>query len=206
VLKEKTDGEKVMLVQHETMILDSGATNHMLNWKDWFRGLRPMKVQVRVGNDELVEATGKGTIEVSYMNGTQTYEDSLYVPRLSTNLLSASRLTRTGNTLTFHPDGSVDILDGNLEVIGRAHSSNGLYHINGTCGGNVTNQTAMVITSPQTNLHSNEMPKYNLWHHRMGHLGRGMLNNLSKYVEGLDSTEVNTTDELCNGCALGKSH
>ena len=75
----KSGEEKALLVEMESIILDSGASNHMSNQKSWFRDLKQDKSKIRVWNDALLYTTGKGSIKVEFEEGPRTYDDVLYV-------------------------------------------------------------------------------------------------------------------------------
>ena len=84
-------------------ILDSGATYHMGSLKRYFSSLKKSNVpHIFVGNDTQVDVKGKGQIEME--NGE--LKDVLYVPNLSTNLLSIYQITLYGggNKVEFLPD------------------------------------------------------------------------------------------------------
>ena len=66
-------------------ILDSSASYHMGSSKDEFFSLNKSKVpHIFVGDDTKMEVEGKGNIEME----TTKFKDVLYVPNLSSNLLS----------------------------------------------------------------------------------------------------------------------
>ena len=71
-------------------ILDLGASYYMGSSKGHFSSLKQLKVpHIFVGNDTQVEVEGKGQVEME--NGEFKYV--LYVPNLSSNLLSIYHIT-----------------------------------------------------------------------------------------------------------------
>ena len=72
-----------------TWLIDSGCSNHMTPNQDLFTVLnQECRSKVRVGNGEVLEAHGKGTISVDTHQGTKLISDVLYVSKLAVNLLS----------------------------------------------------------------------------------------------------------------------
>ena len=71
-------------------ILDSGASYHMGSSKEDFSSLKQSKVpHILVGDDTKMEVEGKGHVEMD--NGE--FKDVLYIPNLSSNLLSIYQIT-----------------------------------------------------------------------------------------------------------------
>ena len=63
-----------------------------------------------MGNGAVVQAHGKGTIEVQTKGGSRTIKDVLHVPDLEQNLLSVGQLVEHGYGLHFGDCGCI-ILD-----------------------------------------------------------------------------------------------
>ncbi|GKV32940.1 hypothetical protein SLEP1_g41503 [Rubroshorea leprosula] len=82
----------------------------------WFRpGLnaahvRNLAMLKRLGNGELVEVKGKGTVTVNTPTGIRYICDVLYVPYLSQNLISVGQLLENDYSVHFH-DECVDVVD-----------------------------------------------------------------------------------------------
>ena len=69
--------------------LDSGCGNHMTGNKEFFESLdRSIKSEVKLGNNEIVEVSGKGTINVITKHGKKSISDVYFVPGLKHNLIS----------------------------------------------------------------------------------------------------------------------
>jgi len=51
---------------------------------------RSVQPKVKLGNGDIVQAKGKGTIDVSTNKGTKTITNVLYIPELDQNLLSVA--------------------------------------------------------------------------------------------------------------------
>ena len=101
----KGKGQALMANTSSSMewILDSGASYHMGSSKDDFCSLNKSKVpHIFVGDDTKMEVEGKGNIEME----TGEFKDVLYVPNLSSNLLSVYQITHLGDghKVEFLPD------------------------------------------------------------------------------------------------------
>ena len=84
-------------------ILDLGASYHMGSSKGDFSSLKQSKVlHIFVGDDTKMEVEGKGHVEIE--NGE--FKDFLYIPNLSSNLLSVYQITHLGcgQKVEFLPD------------------------------------------------------------------------------------------------------
>ena len=74
--------------------LDIGCSTHMIGHKDWFVCLdERMKSKVRFADDSTMLAEGIGNVLIQRKDGKETcIEDVLYVPGISSNLLSLGQL------------------------------------------------------------------------------------------------------------------
>ena len=95
-------------------IIDSGALCHIAAEKHFFSELNSTeRGRVTVGNGMEVEAEGRGTCHIKFLNSvgktlTATLSNVYYIPTMTANLLSANRLTANGFTLIFRK-GRCDI-------------------------------------------------------------------------------------------------
>ena len=112
-----------------------------------------------MGDGTPIEVCGRGYVDV----GNDTFHDVLYVPSLSTNLLSVYQITHIGlsKQVEFTPD-LVEIHELHSDsavAIGRADHQSQLYLF-----------SHFFPNPPLTFFltHSNDMSK--LWHERFGHL------------------------------------
>jgi hypothetical protein len=99
----------------QTTILDSGASNHMLNSLKFFKDTVPVQIGITTGSGpgELV-AVARGNAVIPLGNG-QTIElkEALFVPNLSRNLISFIQLMQE-KAVIYHCNGSFEVkLDSN---------------------------------------------------------------------------------------------
>lgn len=85
--------------------VDSGCSNHMTGDASIFCEIDTSnKSQVRLGDGNLVEAKGRGTISINTKKGTKYIQNVLLVPSLQQNLLSVGQMIQNGYSLHFEGD------------------------------------------------------------------------------------------------------
>ena len=181
-------------------IIDSGATCHMCNDVNAFTEYVTLKQsqEISLGDGHIVKATGKGTVLLKIAIGQNQIQrcelkDVLFVPELSYNLLSVSKITKAGKIMKF-VSSECAILDGNQRIVATARLLGSLYHLNVIDGREVVN-TAVTV--------SNEV----LWHRRYGHVGFRNLEILAanQMVDGFDY-QKSSDSKFCEPCIEGKHH
>ena len=86
-----------------SFIIDSRASRHMVSTKEAFSSLDMSKgAPIVLGDDSLTESLGKVRIDLDHGQ----FSNVLYVPGLTTNLLSVYQMTHTGSPkkFIFSPD------------------------------------------------------------------------------------------------------
>ena len=179
-----------------TWVIDSGATNHMCRQKDWFINLKDDGKNdiIHIGDGKVLTSTGKGDIPITLSNGKSAKITSvLYVPNLSTNLLSIKRLTTAGYNISFI-NGICNISFENDIVATANLSTDGLYHLN--CSMTKNTEYANVIT---------ETGNIDLWHQRFGHTNFNTIFQLanSKSIKGINISSKPPTSP-CETCVVNK--
>jgi len=76
--------------------VDSGASKHFTNWKDWFTEFTPSpsKDSVIFGGGEEYNIVGKGNVQISFGGKMLMFLNFHYVPGMELNLLSVSQIMR----------------------------------------------------------------------------------------------------------------
>jgi len=86
----------------ENWLIESGCTNQMTYDKELFEELKNTEVKImRIGNDELLEVKGKGTVAIASYEGTKFMSYVLFVPKIDQNLLSVGQLLDKGYKVLF---------------------------------------------------------------------------------------------------------
>lgn len=188
-LTVNTSGER-------SWIIDSGASHHMTGDKNTFNDYKRLvqPIPITLGDGRPAEGIGQGSIKLtSYGGEVVTLQDVLHVPSLSYNLISISRATAAGASVSFDKDEVLMKKDG--KVVIKGVKRNCLYY-------------AQVATAGSANIASHkETPE--LWHRRFCHLGYHNLVKLASknMVQGLTTLpmEFKTAMETkCENCILSK--
>lgn len=112
--------------------LDSGATSHMSRNRNWIRDMKVCNNTVNIANNRQVKVRGQGFCEVRVkcenFQKDLDIKDVSYVPDLSTNLLSISKITEKGNTVVFSKN-ECKIFDSANHVIATGIVDGGLYKL-----------------------------------------------------------------------------
>ena len=83
-------------------LVDSGCTSHMTGDVSMFTSLdRSYKVEIKLGNGDLVQSEGKDTFNIHTREGTKLISSVLYVPYQGQNLLSVAKMLKKGYSLNF---------------------------------------------------------------------------------------------------------
>jgi GAG-pre-integrase domain len=173
-------------------IIDSGATDHMTYSKrDFVTNRKTKKNGIFNANGVTYPVEGAGDVPVSE---NITLKNTLFVPSLSTKLISIGQLTEERNCVALMFPNYVifqDILT--KEVIGRGTKRDGLYYLDEVKIG----KTYLSSTKP-----NNSRETILLWHKRLGHPSFGYLKKLSPHLfVGLENDKF-----VCETCIKAKSH
>lgn len=194
--ENKTDG-KFDDATHIKFVLDSGATEHMVNNKEYFdcvSNIDDVHISVAKKN-QMIVARQKGDITIqTFFNGDtnpKTIKNVLIVKELKCNLMSIKSLTTRGYKVNFEKD--VANVSFNGKTIFVAHAKGKLYE---------------VILYRAEREHANVTTNFtqNLWHYRLGHLNVVDMKKLiyRKMVHGLERVKLASETDFCESCIFGK--
>jgi hypothetical protein len=176
-------------------ILDSGATNHMCCDKAMFKVLEPYKSIVQVGDGRKLQVKGIGTVECEIITNNikkkLTISETLYLPDLSTNLISIGVLSEKGFKINFEQDMCKITKENEVIAIGvKVSQKSKLFQL----PIEILDDSQALVT------YSND---WQLWHQRMGHLSTQNLKKLK--AEDVDFSNIHLRQEFCEVCAIGKA-
>lgn len=181
----------------DVWLLDSGASKHMTNRREWFSELRQSRGEsIKLGDDATCQVEGTGTILIQrYVDGkweSGRLEDVLYIPTLRKNLFSVGVCTQKNHSVTFKDD-CVQIFEDNVLKASGIRQSNQLYRM-----------LFKVVTGYEANVASCDTLKR--WHERLGHVNVGYLRKMvsKDLVNGVKF--LDNEDFFCEGCQHGKQH
>ena len=118
----------------EIELYSSGAMRHMSPFCHRFTNYRTIPPRAITATDNRVfYAIGTGDLQIDVPNGSATtpilLRDTLHAPEMTLTIISISRITRAGNSVTFK-DKSCEIKNKSGKVIGTIPAtSNGLYKV-----------------------------------------------------------------------------
>lgn len=201
----------------EDWIVDSGCTSHMCCVKDLFRDIdTSYNSQVRVANGESLRCLGLGKVSLNIKNNDQKcLSKVMFVPNLTTNLISVSQLTKSGFRVIFDKD-TCQIFDQKGHSFAVASCCAGIFKLDVEClsksfaisdeSNNVLATTNVLLEQDaQSALASGFVVPLEIWHRRLGHLSwRGMY-AVRSLADGVDFQD-NYNGELknCIPCIEGK--
>ena len=189
--------------EHNTWIVDSGATCHMCHDRNLFTDIKSLKdpLEVAMGDGHTLTAAGKGDVTLDVRlpnekNKSCKLHDVLYVPKLSYNLLSVAKAAQRGKVTKFTKSGCY-ILDKQHNLIAKASKVGSLYYLD---------HSPYQVQEEANSAKSSET-KEDIWHRRFGHLGVRNLQRLArdKLVDGFDY-DASKDISFCEPCVEGKQH
>ena len=186
-----------------TWLLDSGASHHYCNQRDLFTSYEPYspehRLTIKCANSHVLTGFGCGNVKMEWFNGhhyePQTISKVVFVPGISSNLLSVSALEDTGHEIVIRKGEARFIRQG--MVTGTARRQGSLYIVNGrTCSDE--KYYAQLTEEYQA-------PKltYDLWHRRLAHIGSHVLDKL---IRNGNVKVSKMSNHRCLDCMVGKSH
>ena len=167
-------------VPSNTWWIDSGSTIHVSNSMQGYLSIQNMKENehfIVLGNGTQVPVVGVGTLRLSLESGhCLDLFDTFYVPTISRNLISMSRLDYDGYALYFKHKGFR--LLRNDSFVGSGVLSEGLYRFN------LNKDFAKTLLTLHHDVGTkrsrvNENSSF-LWHKRLGHISRERMERLVK--------------------------
>lgn len=107
--EEKDEAENVFMASQvtrdasqQTWYIDSGCTSHIAKEESMFSKLdKSVNTKVKLGNGQVVQAQGKGSVVVQTKEGMKLIHNVLFIPCLAQNLLSVAQMISNGYSLTF---------------------------------------------------------------------------------------------------------
>lgn len=200
--------------QEAEWYVDSGATSHMCNNREVMAKFMDYKnsqcdgklKQVTVANNEKLNVVGEGEICFKFGSKVRTFSNVLYVPQLTTNLLSVSKLVNSGFCVKFDRGGCF-IIDNSGDIIASAPFVNGMYKLKGLAVKYVHNEEhSMLLQDRQETVSAavaNPCLPVELWHKRLGHMNYRSLCSLRANANGV-MFQNQSEHEGCVPCLEGK--
>lgn len=177
-------------------ILDSGASFHMTNRRDWLNNYERLNepVQISCANGNRVEGEGRGDVCSDELN--VSVKGAIFVPKLATNLLSVSTLVNRNFVVVFSKRGCELYKSEECQVNGKVElvckEEKGIYLVK-------SNFNPHMFSALKTKVDD----EVQLWHRRLGHLGLANMKILrDKLARGISFKDPDSVQ--CVSCLKGK--
>ncbi|KAG6442871.1 hypothetical protein O3G_MSEX002584 [Manduca sexta] len=183
-----------LLNDNTSWYVDSGASSHMTMHGHWLQNKKAPPVDnIRIADNKVLSVHSCGTVTIQVPNEATgipdciQVNDVLYVPDLSTNLLSVSKIISNGNQVEFNENGCA-VKNKQGHVVANAKLVNNTYKLLSCHSGK-----AMLAIS---------VDKY-LWHQRLGHINFNDLNKIPDCTLGVKMSQQNK-EITCIPCLQAK--
>ena len=175
--------------------IDSGATSHMCNSREFFTDITEHQGQVVLANGVKLPTAGigEGYIQCVRQNGECQrikITDVLYVPQLKGNLLSVRKLTAKDFVIEFEGDRCKIIKE--ILCVATATEGKGLYELN-------VSDTVLAVKN------CDEKNCIHAWHNRFGHRDHEAIKRLVHHANDFH-IEPCSAPMLCECCIQAKMH
>ena len=180
-------------------IIDSGASDHMINNENMFENYQILRPPIKIGlakQNEYILATKIGNLKTVSNQGTViNLKNVLYSPELPQNLISVNRLMEAGFSVLFEGKEVIIKQAGEIKISGKI----------------ICNLPSIKFGAymHDANVHYAKYNKinYELWHKRLGHMCDSKFNELrnKRMVDNIRLIEnIKPDHKLCTGCSEGK--
>lgn len=187
-------------------IVDSGATNHMTKYRGNFSDFSasaPTKL-IEMADKSKIEVCGVGSVELKTLDTsgrqvTITLKNCLYVPTLSTNLISVSTLISKGHKVSFGEGiAHIDVM-GRGQIYLEIRKTGRLYElVLKDKHAEISGETSYLTTG------RGETADLRTWHERFGHANIQMLRRLAGSVDGMKIRDSEVSQNNCEICMKAK--
>lgn len=180
--------------------MDSGASDHMCNNRNWFANYLEIipPLSITIGNGKTIYALGKGDINILSFDEKHWLEkhlaDVLYVPDIGLNLFSSGCALDKGLKMISDRDKCKFFKDDRIVAVGVR--SNRLFEMK------------FKVIQPNNKISSSFAASCNmsldLWHQRMSHQN---IIHLKKFLKQANIKFTDNCDDFfCESCVIGKQH
>jgi len=183
----------------QTELFDSGASRHMLSYRDLFQDFVNITPKpITTADKHTFEATGKGNILITLPNGQSRTQillkDVLYAPKMGLTLVSISRLAAAGYAALFR-ENSCKIYDGKKKQLAEIPVSKGLYCVKAP-------------RAPFAGLaNAKEFLSMQEIHMRLAHMAPDTIQKMIRNgtITGMSLDPSNSTMDACDSCEYAKA-
>ena len=183
----------------QTELYDSGASRHMLPYRDHFENYVPIAPKsVTAADKHYFQAIGKGDLWIRIPNGTGVttvlLKDVLHCPDMGLTLVSVRKITAASYKVIFR-GMTCRIYDSREKIIGQINARNGLYHVDHEATVNIAmaGEAREILTLEEL-------------HKQMGHIAPATIKKMvsDKTIKGVE-VDLTTPIQHCASCEYGKA-
>ena len=201
------------------LVLDSGASDHMVNSEALLFNVQPIPSRsIVMGNGHTVSTSSMGEMRLctapadgknSSVRRITILRDVLYVPGLRKNIVSVSCLANYGYNTRFGYHGECSVMNNGVPHL-RGNKIDSIYYLNtivikppGEFRGGQVN-TAGSSSNSSTQIATQAL---GIWHQRLGHASPSSISQLLRMgaVRGMDTEVSNRHCSSCTACQMGKN-
>lgn len=188
--------------------IDSGASHHVTCKKEWISDFKEMVEprDITIANQTKLPVLGTGNIKLTtIVNGQKHYvevRNALYVPGVTTNLLSIGQIIKKGNKVNFN-DKNCTVINCSGVVIAIAQFTDNVYKLITCLSQGIEVSQVMKSADAVVNLAISK----EVWHRRLAHLNYQDLTAMKNHcsVEGLQTMKADVcANKICVTCCEGK--
>ncbi|KAG7572467.1 Ribonuclease H-like superfamily [Arabidopsis suecica] len=182
-LKESSGNAYHALSSLKPLIVDSGASHHMISDSKLMKNIEPALGNVIIANGDKIPVKGLGDLELFSKKSK-----AFYMPTFTSNLLSVKKATTDLNCYAIFGPNDVHFQDiETSRVLGHGGTKDGLYVLEDT-----------KLSTPLASHFSSVLVYANnaIWHARLGHPHSRAL--------GLLLPSISFKNDECEACILGK--
>lgn len=182
--------------------IDSGASKHVTGLRNLLSELEEgSHSKINTAGGQSLNVEGKGTVEVPTSSGSIKFDNVLYVPGVTKNLLSVGSITDGKERLKVLFDSkqfwilkdSPVPASHNIVTTGRRDRRNGLYRFR---------PPSLSINSIETHTLKDQLTM--LWHNRLGHANFKVIAFMSSHAKVHGLPPLLSTSAFCTACRSGK--
>ncbi len=193
----------MMTWRKDTLILDSGATSHIMGDRTMFRNYVNHTFNITLGDGAKMRGEGYGDVDIVVRSGhgftTITLKNTLHAPRVAVNLLSVAQLQDSGFAVLAPPMTNRIELSYNGRTVMTAQRTKGLYAVD--LDKIIRPEEKVMISKTRT-----DAADARVWHRRLGHTNPEYVASTSKIVSNMEIGPGDTISICsdCEACIRGK--
>jgi hypothetical protein len=200
----------------EEWFLDSSASSHVTGNKLILNNLEHSNTSnIRTVGGHVMPVTVQGTIQLEGTSGeVKKVNNVLYIPGVTTNLLSVGKFTDLGHLVRFDSERCyIYECDKSNQIFLQAYRvSNKLYKIEGrhyslelALGAGHSHQSPLQQPPLQQRSRRISLPEIDLWHNRVAHVNLQSLYHMTNHGLILGIPNIPLVKRICDSYAVAKS-